>query len=86
MISYKGSEFFHKLAFSNTSIFSTQFRRRYIFQTMNSVRSNSLSLKYQGFPPLGCQDIRIRKFEFVAKTQFLCELVTPPVFILSHKY
>jgi len=38
---------------------------------MNSVRSNSLSLKYQGFPPLGCQDIRIRKFEFVAKTQFL---------------
>ena len=38
---------------------------------MNSVRSNSLSLKYQGFPPLGCQDIRIRKFEFVAKTRFL---------------
>ena len=37
---------------------------------MNSVRSNSLSLKYQGFPPLGWQDIRIRKFEFVAKTQF----------------
>jgi len=28
-------------------------------------------LKYQGFTPLGCQDIRIRKFEFVAKTQFL---------------
>ena len=38
---------------------------------MNSVRSNSLSLKYQGFPPLGCQDKRIGKFEFVAKTQFL---------------
>ncbi len=38
---------------------------------MNSVRSNSPSLNYQGFPPLGCQDIRIRKFEFVAKTQFL---------------
>ena len=42
---------------------------------MNSVRSNNLSLKYQGFPPLGCQDIRIRKFEFVAKTQFLCKNV-----------
>ena len=44
---------------------------------MNSARSNSLSLKYQGFPPLGCQDgcqdIRIRKFEFVAKTQFLSQ-------------
>ena len=38
---------------------------------MNYVRSNSLSLKYQRFPPLGCQDIRIGKFEFVAKTQFL---------------
>jgi len=43
---------------------------------MNSVRSNSLSLKYQGFPPLGCQDIRIRKFEFVAKTQFLCSQIS----------
>jgi len=39
---------------------------------MNSFRSNSLSLKYQGFPPSGCKDIKIRKYEFVAKTQFLC--------------
>ena len=38
---------------------------------MNSVRSNSLSLKYQGFSPPGCQEIGIIKFEFVAKTQFL---------------
>jgi len=38
---------------------------------MTSVRLNGPSLKYQWFPPLGCQDIRIRKFEFVAKTQFL---------------
>ena len=38
---------------------------------MNHVRSNSLSLKYQGFPPSDCQDIGIIKFEFVAKTQFL---------------
>ena len=30
---------------------------------MNYVRSNSLSLKYQGFPPSDSQDIGIRKFE-----------------------
>ena len=33
---------------------------------------NDLSLKYHRFAPLGCQDIGIRRFEFVAKTQFLC--------------
>ena len=38
---------------------------------MNYVRSNSLSLKYQGFPPSDSQDIGIRKFECVAKTPFL---------------
>ena len=36
------------------------------------VISNSLSLKYQEFPTFDSQDIGIRKFEFVAKTQFLC--------------
>ena len=41
---------------------------------MNYVRSNNLSLKYQGFPPSDSQDIGIRKFEFVAKSQFLYEL------------
>ena len=30
----------------------------------------NLSLKYQRFTPLGCYDIRIRKVELVAKTQF----------------
>ena len=39
---------------------------------MNSVRSNSLSLKYPLFAPSGCKDIGVRKGEFVAKTQFLC--------------
>ena len=38
---------------------------------MNYVRSNNLSLKYQRCWPSGCKDIGIRKFEFVAKTQFL---------------
>ena len=38
---------------------------------MNYVRSNNLSLKYHKFTSSGCKDIGIRKFEFVAKTQFL---------------
>ena len=37
---------------------------------MNSVRSNNLSLKYQMFIPSSRKDIGIRKFEFVAQTQF----------------
>ena len=39
-------------------------------QTVNSVRSNNLSLKYQRFKSSDCEDIEIKKFEFVAKTQF----------------
>jgi len=38
---------------------------------MNCVSSIDLSLKYKRFTPLGWQDISIRKFEFVTKTQFL---------------
>ena len=37
-------------------------------KTMNSVRSNSLSLE---LTPSVCKDIRIRKSEFVATTKFL---------------
>ena len=44
---------------------------------MNSVRSNSLSMKYQGCPPAGCQDIGIRKLEFLAKTHFLLAVYVP---------
>ena len=40
---------------------------------MNSVRSNNISLKYQRFKISGWRDIKIRKFELVAKTQFLCK-------------
>ena len=39
-----------------------------MFQSVNSVILNNLSLKYQRFKPSGCKDIEIRKFEFVAKT------------------
>ena len=38
---------------------------------MNSVRSNSLSLKYKWFTLSGCKGKRIKKFEFVAKAQIL---------------
>ena len=61
----------NKLGMSDSYIFATLCRRPQIFQTMNSVRSNNLSLKYQSFTTVGCKDIGIRKFEFVAKTQFL---------------
>ena len=42
----------------------------FVIQTINSVRSNNLSLKYQRFTPSDCKDVLVRKFEFVAKTQF----------------
>ena len=63
--------FCHKLWFSNPYIFATQCRRPLIFQTMNHVRPNNISLKHQRFTPLGCKDVEIRKFEFVVKTHFL---------------
>ena len=37
---------------------------------MSPDRSNNLNLKYQRFTPSGCKDIGIRKFEFLAQTQF----------------
>ena len=63
--SYKVKEFslWHKLLFSNLNIFATQCRRPYIFQTMNSVRSNNLR-----FTQLGCTGRGISKFKFDAKT------------------
>ena len=64
----------HKRRFSIPFIFSIQYRKHYIFQTMNFVRSNYLSLKYQSYTPSGCKDIGIRKFEFVAITQFLLKI------------
>ena len=67
----KELSFCHKLWFSNPFIFITLFRRPSIFQTSNTVRSGSVSLKYQRFPKLGFWDLWIWKFMFVAKTQFL---------------
>ena len=61
----------HKLWFSNPYIFGFQHRKALTFQTMTFVRSNNISLKYQRFMTSGSKDIRIRKSEFVAKSQFL---------------
>ena len=67
----KELSFCHKLRFSTSYKLATRFPRPLIFQTINSVRSNSLSLKYQRFTTSGCKDIGVRKCKFVAKTQFL---------------
>ena len=49
----------------NNSNIQTQCRRPQTFQTMNSVRSNNLSLKYQRFTTSDSEDIGIKKFEFL---------------------
>ena len=53
---------------------------------MNSVISNNQSEKYKRFASSGCRDIGIRKFGFLAKTQFLYNLLSvnnPICFIVS---
>ena len=65
----KELSFCRKLWFSNPYIFETECFRFLKFQTMNSVRSNNLSLNYQRFTRTpSCKDMEISKFEFVAKT------------------
>jgi len=49
----------------NNSNIQTQCRRPQTFQTMNSVRLNNLSLKYQRFTTSDSEDIGIKKFEFL---------------------
>ena len=46
----------HKLWFLNIYICATKCCRPLIFQTMNSVISNNLSLKYQRFTPPSCKE------------------------------
>ena len=41
----------------NLYIFETQCRRPYIFETMNYVRTNNLSMKYQGLKSADCKDM-----------------------------
>ena len=56
------------------------------FQTMNSISSNKLSLKYQIFTPSHCKDIGIRQFVFVAKTQIFTQLPMKPSKLLKGIY
>jgi len=44
---------------------------RYFLNYALYFRSNHLSLKYQKFIPPGCEDMEIKRYEFVAKIQFL---------------
>ena len=66
--------FQRKLKFCNPYIFQSRFCNPLIFQTMNYVSLRSLSLKYQRFPCTNLKE-RIRKFQFVARTQFLFYLL-----------
>ena len=61
------------MSFATNSDFRTpiSFATLLIFQTLNYVRANSQSLKYQRFTPSYSTDIGVKKFEFVAKTHFL---------------
>ena len=50
ILSYSSSmSFSHILCFNNFNIVATQCRRPLIFRTMNAIRSNNVSLKYQKF-------------------------------------
>ena len=60
-----------KLWFYKPYIFGNQCLRSLTIQTMTSVRSNNISLKYRRLTSLGSKDIGIKKKEFVTKTQFL---------------
>ena len=54
--------------FLNLYICATRCCKPLIFQTMNSIGSNSFSLKHQRFTSTICEDIGIRKFKFVVRT------------------
>ena len=70
----------HKLWFSNPYIYATQCWRPYLFQTMISVISNSLSLNYQGFTQSSCKNNMIRNFNLWQRLIFLY------FFTLMHEY
>ena len=61
-----------KLWIYNPYFFGTQCRTSLIFQTYIIWSNRIDSLKYLRFTTLESKDIRLRKSEFVAKTQFLC--------------
>ena len=42
-----------------------------MYNHVNDMSNYKFYLKYQRFTPSGCKDVRIRKFEFVTKTEFI---------------
>ena len=54
-----------------------------ILLSNNLWRDDNLGLKNQVCTPLGCKDLGIRKFEFVAETQFLFLKMTKLKYILT---
>ena len=58
------------VCFSDPYSFGTHCRRPLIFQAMNFVRSNNLSLKYQRSLLLGGKDKEIRNFEWLKLNSF----------------
>ena len=64
----KGIEFLSQALIFNLFI---QCRKPLIWQTMNSVGSNILSLKYSTVKPSDLKDLGIWHFNFVSKTHFL---------------
>ena len=53
-----------KLGFLKPNFFATHCSRPKVFQIMNFIESNHLTLKYHRFTAQGCKDLGIRKFEF----------------------
>ena len=65
-----------KLTIEDIVILVNGFERySFYFKSWVSVQSYNLSLKYQRFTLSGNKDIGIRKFDFVAKTQFFSPFV-----------
>ena len=63
-----------KRVHANNWVSPFHLHRNWVFATNSdflNYESNNLSLKYQRFTTLGCKDKRIRKFLFLANTQFL---------------
>ena len=63
----------NKIKYLNLNIFRTRFCKPLIFQTQIIWSNRIHSLKYVRSATFGSKDIVIKKSEFVAKTQFLCE-------------
>ena len=64
-----------KLKYSNSYTFGTRCCKPLIFQIQNIWSNRIHGLKYLRSTTFGSKDIVIRKSEFVAKTQFLCDRV-----------